>query len=80
MTIDAKRYEELCEKRVDLDARITVHRATGHFALENAERCKRERNYVEWSAWLAVIEAETAKLKDLSAAYDALIEEHKALL
>lgn len=79
MVVNTERYEEYCEKRRDLDARIKVNREVGHFAIANAERCKNERNFVEANAWLEVVEGATAKLKEFSAAYDELIAEFKNL-
>ena len=77
MAIDTKRYEEYCEKRAEIEARSKVQRELGHFAFENIERCKKERNFTEMSAWLSVVKNSTAALNELNTKYNDLIKEYK---
>lgn len=77
MAIDTKRREEYCEKRAVTEAQIEVQRAVGHFAFENIERCKRERDFVELSAWLSVVKNSTTALHELNTKYSDLIKEYK---
>ena len=80
MAIDTKRYEEYCEKRAEIEARSKVQRELGHFAFENIERCKKERNFTEMSAWLSVVENNTANLTKLNAEYGELINEYRGVV
>ena len=57
--IDAKKIEELISRKTELVAETGVYIAIGDFISSNMDRCKSERKYSEWQAW---IDAETAIL------------------
>ena len=62
--IDAKKVEELISKKTELLAETEVYIAIGDFISSNMDRCKNERNYSEWQAWIDALNDVTAKLKN----------------
>ena len=71
--IDAKKVEELISRKTELLAETEVYIAIGDFISSNMDRCKNERNYFEWQAWIDALNDVTAKLKNLD-------EKHKDVL
>ena len=71
--IDAKKVEELISRKTELLAENEVYIAIGDFISSNMDRCKNERNYSEWQAWIDALNDVTAKLKNLD-------EKHKDVL
>ena len=65
--IDAKNVEELVSRKTELLAETNVYIAIGDFISSNMDRCKNERNYSEWQAWIDALNDVTAKLKNLDA-------------
>lgn len=63
--IDAKKVEELISRKTELLAETEVYIAIGDFISSNMDRCKNERNYSEWQAWIDALNDVTAKLKNL---------------
>ena len=63
--IDAKNVEELVSRKTELLAETNVYIAIGDFISSNMDRCKNERNYSEWQAWIDALNDVTAKLKVL---------------
>ena len=63
--IDAKNIEELVSRKTELLAETNVYIAIGDFISSNMDRCKNERNYSEWQAWIDALNDVTAKLKVL---------------
>ena len=62
--IDAKEVEELISRKTELLAETEVYIAIGDFISSNMDRCKNERNYSEWQAWIDALNDVTAKLKN----------------
>lgn len=62
--IDAKKVEELISRKTELLAETEVYIAIGDFISSNMDRCKNERNYSEWQAWIDALNDVTAKLKN----------------
>ena len=62
--IDAKKVEELISRKTELLAETEVYIAIGDFISSNMDRCKNERNYSEWKAWIDALNDVTAKLKN----------------
>lgn len=50
--IDTKAFMEACQKRVDLFARIYVQQELAKIAMENAEKCRLDRNFSQCQAWI----------------------------
>ena len=71
--IDAKKVGELISRKTELIAETEVYIAIGDFISSNMDRCKNERNYFEWQAWIDALNDVTAKLKNLD-------EKHKDIL
>ena len=71
--IDAKKVGELISRKTELIAETEVYIAIGDFISSNMDRCKNERNYFEWQAWIDALNDITAKLKNLD-------EKHKDIL
>ena len=71
--IDAKKIEELISRKTELVAETGVYIAIGDFISSNMDRCKNERKYSEWQAWIDALNDVTAKLKNLD-------EKHKDVL
>ena len=63
--IDAKKIEELISRKTELLAETGVYIVIGDFISSNMDRCKNERNYFEWQAWINALNDVTAKLKVL---------------
>lgn len=63
--IDAKKIEELISRKTELLAETGVYIAIGYFISSNMDRCKNERKYSEWQAWIDALNDVTAKLKVL---------------
>ena len=63
--IDAKKVEELISRKTELLAETKIYIAIGDFISSNMDRCKNERNYSEWQAWIDALNDATAKLKVL---------------
>ena len=63
--IDTKKVEELISRKTELLAETEVYIAIGDFISSNMDRCKNERNYSEWQAWIDALNDVTAKLKNL---------------
>ena len=63
--IDAKKVEELISRKTELLAETEVYIAIGDFISSNMDRCKNERKYSEWQAWIDALNEVTAKLKTL---------------
>ena len=63
--IDAKKVEELISRKTELLAETGVYIAIGDFISSNMDRCKNERKYSEWQAWIDALNDVTAKLKVL---------------
>ena len=63
--IDAKKVEELISRKTELLAETEVYIAIGDFISSHMDRCKNERNYSEWQAWIDALNDVTAKLKNL---------------
>lgn len=63
--IDAKKVEELISRKTEVLAETEVYIAIGDFISSNMDRCKNERNYSEWQAWIDALNDVTAKLKNL---------------
>lgn len=63
--IDAKKIEELISRKTELVAETGVYIAIGDFISSNMDRCKNERKYSEWQAWIDALNNVTAKLKVL---------------
>ena len=62
--IDAKKVEELISRKTELLAETEVYIIIGDFISSNMDRCKNERNYSEWQAWIDALNDVTAKLKN----------------
>ena len=63
--IDAKKIEELISRKTELVAETGVYIAIGDFISSNMDRCKNERKYSEWQAWIDALNDVTATLKVL---------------
>ena len=63
--IDAKKVEELISSLSDVPADTEIYIAIGDFISSNMDRCKYERYYSEWQAWIDALNDVTAKLKNL---------------
>ena len=63
--IDAEKIEELISRKTELLAETEVYIAIGDFISSNMDRCKNERKYSEWQAWIDALNDVTAKLKIL---------------
>ena len=63
--VDTKKVEELISRKTELLAETNVYIAIGDFISSNMDRCKNERNYFEWQAWINALNDVTAKLKNL---------------
>ena len=74
--IDAKKIEELISRKTELVAETGVYIAIGDFISSNMDRCKNERKYSEWKAWIDALNEVTAKLKNLD---DELVDILKQL-
>ena len=77
--IDAKKIEELISRKTELLAEIEVYIAIGDFISSNMDRCKNERNYSEWQAWINALNDVTAKLKNLDSELADILKQLKEM-
>ena len=63
--IDAKEIEELISRKTELVGETGVYISIVDFISSNMDRCKNERKYSEWQAWIDALNDVTAKLKVL---------------
>ena len=77
--IDAKNVEELVSRKTELLAETNVYIAIGDFISSNMDRCKNERNYSEWQAWIDALNDVTAKLKVLDADLADILKQLKEM-
>ena len=77
--IDAKKVEELISRKTELLAETEAYIAIGDFISSNMDRCKNERNYSEWQAWIDALNDVTAKLKDLDSELGDILKQLKEM-
>ena len=77
--IDAKEIEELISRKTELVAETGVYIAIGDFISSNMDRCKNERNYYEWQAWINALNDVTAKLKNLDSELGDILKQLKEI-
>lgn len=77
--IDAKKVEELISRKTELLAETEVYIAIGDFISSNMDRCKNERNYSEWQAWIDALNEVTAKLKNLDSELADILKQLKEI-
>ena len=77
--IDAKKVEELISRKTKLLAETEVYIAIGDFISSNMDRCKNERNYSEWQAWIDALNDVTAKLKILDENLKDILQQLKEM-
>ena len=77
--IDAKKIEELISRKTELVAETGVYIAIGDFISSNMDRCKNERNYYEWQAWINALNDVTAKLKNLDSELGDILKQLKEI-
>ena len=77
--IDAKKVEELISKKTELIAETEVYITIGDFISSNMDRCKNERNYSEWQAWIDALNEVTAKLKNLDSELADILKQLKEM-
>ena len=77
--IDAKKIEELISRQTELLAETVVYIAIGDFISSNMDRCKNERNYYEWQAWINALNDVTAKLKNLDSELGDILKQLKEI-
>ena len=77
--IDAKKVEELISRKTELLAETEVYITIGDFISSNMDRCKNERNYSEWQAWIDALNDVTAKLKDLDSELGDILKQLKEM-
>lgn len=77
--IDAKKVEELISRKTELLAETNVYFAIGDFISSNIDRCKNERNYSEWQAWINALDEVTAKLKNLDSELGDILKQLKEM-
>ena len=77
--IDAKKVEELISRKIELLAETEVYIAIGDFISSNMDRCKNERNYSEWQAWIDALNEVTAKLKSLDSELADILKQLKEM-
>ena len=75
--IDAKKVEELISRKTELFAETEVYITIGDFISSNMDRCKNERNYFEWQAWIDALNDVTAKLKNLDEKLEDVLKQLK---
>lgn len=75
--IDAKKIEELISRKTELVAETGVYIAIGDFISSNMDRCKNERKYSEWQAWIDALNDVTAKLKNLDEKLEDVLKQLK---
>ena len=77
--IDAKKVEELISRKTELLAETEVYIAIGDFISSNMDRCKNERKYSEWQAWIDALNEVTAKLKKLDGELGDILKQLKEI-
>ena len=77
--IDAKKVEELISRKTELLAETEVYITIGDFISSNMDRCKNERNYSEWQAWIDALNEVTAKLKNLDSELADILKQLKEM-
>ena len=77
--IDAKKIEELISRKTELLAETGVYIAIGDFISSNMDRCKNERKYSEWQAWIDALNDVTAKLKVLDSELGDILKQLKEM-
>ena len=77
--IDAKKIEELISRKTELVAETGVYIAIGDFISSNMDRCKNERNYSEWQAWIDALNEVTAKLNNLDDEFVDILKQLKEM-
>ena len=77
--IDTKKLEELISRKTELLAETGVYIAIGDFISSNMDRCKNERNYPEWQAWINALNEVTAKLKNLDSELGDILKQLKEM-
>ena len=78
--IDAKKkIEELISRKTELLAETGVYIVIGDFISSNMDRCKNERNYSEWQAWIDALNEVTAKLKNLDSELADILKQLKEM-
>ena len=77
--IDAKKIEELISRKTELVAETGVYIAIGDFISSNMDRCKNERKYSEWQAWIDALNDVTAKLKNLDSELGDILKQLKEI-
>ena len=75
--IDAKKVEELISRKTELVAETGVYIAIGDFISSNMDRCKNERKYSDWQAWIDALNDVTAKLKNLDEKLEDVLKQLK---
>ena len=73
--IDAKNVEELVSRKTELLAETNVYIAIGDFISSNMDRCKNERNYSEWQAWIDALNDINMKLKKINDEMEDIAEQ-----
>lgn len=66
MMIDTKAFMEVCQKRTELFAQVHVHQTLLKITVENAEKCRLERNFSQMQAWVDTGRELNAKLITLT--------------
>ena len=77
--IDAKKIEEFISRKTELVAETGVYIAIGDFISSNMDRCKNERKYSEWQAWIDALNDVTAKLKNLDSELGDILKQLKEI-
>ena len=77
--IDTKKVEELISRKTELLAETEVYITIGDFISSNMDRCKNERNYSEWQAWIGALNDVTAKLKNLDSELGDILKQLKEM-
>ena len=77
--IDAKNVEELVSRKTELLAETNVYIAIGDFISSNMDRCRNERKYFEWQAWIDALNDVTAKLKNLDEKHKDVLKQLKGI-
>ena len=73
--IDAKNVEKLVSRKTELLAETNVYIAIGDFISSNMDRCKNERNYSEWQAWIDALNDVNMKLKKINDEMEDIAEQ-----
>ena len=76
---DTKKVEELISRKTELFAETEVYITIGDFISSNMDRCKNERNYSEWQAWIDALNDVTAKLKNLDSELGDILKQLKEM-